>query len=225
MDAAARRSTFSNTANVTTPDTAGPAAAVEPRRNRHLGHPGRSHLDRRIGQRRGHQLRDLPGGSLLTTVGNVTSYSDTTAVNGTSYSYQVRAMDAAAASFHLLQHRQRDHARHAGPLAAVEPGRHRRSAAPGSISPGPRARTTSGVTNYEIFRGGSLLTTVGNVTSYSDTTVLGGVTYSYQVRAMDAVPDTARPSPTPRRSRPPICRRRRSRPTSRRRRWRTTASI
>ena len=43
-----------------------------------------------------------------------------------------------------------------------------------------------GVTNYEIFRGGSLLTTVGNVTSYSDTTVLAGATYSYQVRAMDA---------------------------------------
>ncbi|HEV2907182.1 MAG TPA: right-handed parallel beta-helix repeat-containing protein [Actinomycetota bacterium] len=44
-----------------------------------------------------------------------------------------------------------------------------------------------GVTRYEIFRDGSLHTTVGAVTSYSDTTVSPSTTYSYQVRARDAV--------------------------------------
>jgi len=42
-----------------------------------------------------------------------------------------------------------------------------------------------GVVGYEIFRGGSLLTTVGPVTSYADTTVSSGTSYTYKVRAFD----------------------------------------
>jgi uncharacterized repeat protein (TIGR01451 family) len=44
-----------------------------------------------------------------------------------------------------------------------------------------------GVTGYEIFRDGALLTTVGAVTTHSDTTVSPSTTYAYQVRARDAV--------------------------------------
>jgi uncharacterized protein YkwD len=44
-----------------------------------------------------------------------------------------------------------------------------------------------GVTGYQITRSGSVLTTVaGNVTSYADTSVKGGVTYSYSIKAFDA---------------------------------------
>ena len=43
-----------------------------------------------------------------------------------------------------------------------------------------------GVTAYEVFRNGSLLTTIGATTSYSDTTVAPSTTYQYQVRARDA---------------------------------------
>jgi len=43
-----------------------------------------------------------------------------------------------------------------------------------------------GVTGYDIYRNGTLLTTVSAVTSYTDNTVAGGVTYQYQVRARDA---------------------------------------
>jgi glucose/arabinose dehydrogenase/PKD repeat protein len=43
-----------------------------------------------------------------------------------------------------------------------------------------------GVTNYEIYRDGARLTTVGTATSFSDTTVAGRTTYSYQVSALDA---------------------------------------
>ena len=43
-----------------------------------------------------------------------------------------------------------------------------------------------GVTGYDVFRGGALLTSVGNLTSYSDRSVAPANTYSYQVRAKDA---------------------------------------
>jgi len=42
------------------------------------------------------------------------------------------------------------------------------------------------VTNYAVYRGGALLTTLGNVTAYSDTAVTPGTLYSYQVKALDA---------------------------------------
>jgi chitodextrinase len=43
-----------------------------------------------------------------------------------------------------------------------------------------------GVTAYDIYRNTSLLTSVGAVTTYSDTTVSPSTTYGYQVRARDA---------------------------------------
>lgn len=43
-----------------------------------------------------------------------------------------------------------------------------------------------GVTSYEIYRNGELLTTAGITTSYSDNTVVGSGTYQYQIRALDA---------------------------------------
>ena len=42
-----------------------------------------------------------------------------------------------------------------------------------------------GVTGYDIYRGGSLLASVGAVTVYADSTVATGVTYSYAVDARD----------------------------------------
>jgi parallel beta-helix repeat protein len=43
-----------------------------------------------------------------------------------------------------------------------------------------------GVTNYDIYRNTSFLTSVGPVTTYSDTTASPSTSYSYQVRARDA---------------------------------------
>ncbi|MEK6275748.1 MAG: Ig-like domain-containing protein [Actinomycetota bacterium] len=42
------------------------------------------------------------------------------------------------------------------------------------------------VTGYEIYRNGSLLTTVGTEASFTDTTVSPGTTYEYELRAFDA---------------------------------------
>jgi len=43
-----------------------------------------------------------------------------------------------------------------------------------------------GVTGYSIYRDGSLLKTIGPMTTYDDTTVLPDVTYTYRIRARDA---------------------------------------
>jgi fibronectin type 3 domain-containing protein len=43
-----------------------------------------------------------------------------------------------------------------------------------------------GVTGYEIYRNGALLTTTGAQTSYADTTVAASTSYQYQVKARDA---------------------------------------
>jgi parallel beta-helix repeat protein len=48
-----------------------------------------------------------------------------------------------------------------------------------------------GVTAYDVFRDGSQLTSVGAVTTYSDTTVLASTSYSYTVRARDAAGNTS----------------------------------
>jgi chitodextrinase len=43
-----------------------------------------------------------------------------------------------------------------------------------------------GVTGYRVYRNGTLLTTLGNVTSYQNTGLSASTTYSYTVQAIDA---------------------------------------
>lgn len=43
-----------------------------------------------------------------------------------------------------------------------------------------------GVTSYKLYRGGALIATLGNVTSYSDTGLTPSTTYSYTIAACDA---------------------------------------
>ena len=53
-----------------------------------------------------------------------------------------------------------------------------------------------GVTGYQIYRDGALLTTTpASATSYSDTSAVGGTTYQYTVRAVDAAGNASNPSP------------------------------
>ncbi len=185
MDAATHRSTFSNTASATTPDTEDPqppsnliASAISGTRIDLSWTAGSDN----VGVTNYEIFR---GASLLTTVGNVTSFSDTTVINGTSYTYKVRAVDAAVHRSTFSNTASATTPDTQDPLppsnlvaTVITSTRVDLSWTAGSDN--------VGVTNYEIFRGGSLLTMVGNVTSYSDTTVLAGATYSYQVRAMDA---------------------------------------
>ena len=69
-----------------------------------------------------------------------------------------------------------------------------------AASPSPGARPPDGgsaITGYRIYRGTAsggetLLTTVGNVTSCTDTAVANGTTYYYQVSAVNAVGEGSR---------------------------------
>src|SRR5881392_2958216 len=73
----------------------------------------------------------------------------------------------------------------------------------------PASDGGSPITNYKIYRGGApstetLLTTVGNVLTYTDSAVTNGVTYYYQVSAVNAAGEgprsneaSATPSPPP----------------------------
>src|SRR5215213_2307639 len=48
-----------------------------------------------------------------------------------------------------------------------------------------------GIASYDIYRDGTLLTSVGYVTSYSDTNLTLGSTHSYQIKARDAADNTS----------------------------------
>src|SRR5439155_5462375 len=73
----------------------------------------------------------------------------------------------------------------------------------------PNSNGGSPITNYRIYRGTSstgetLLATIGNVLTYSDTSVTNGVTYYYQVSAVNGAGEgprsneaSATPSPPP----------------------------
>jgi PKD repeat protein len=56
------------------------------------------------------------------------------------------------------------------------------------------ATDDTGVTGYEVYRGGALVATLGNVTSYADTGLSPNTTYSYTVRALDAAGNRSAPS-------------------------------
>ncbi len=82
-----------------------------------------------------------------------------------------------------------------GPSRAWRPTAPRRPCPVVSRPPRPRrspSRSTwaastddVGVGGYDVYRGGTLLASLGNVTTYTDTSVLASTTYSYTVRARD----------------------------------------
>ena len=54
-----------------------------------------------------------------------------------------------------------------------------------SCSPGTPSTDDVGIGGYDVFRGGTLVASLGNVTNYTDTHVLASTSYSYTVRARD----------------------------------------
>jgi fibronectin type 3 domain-containing protein len=136
------------------------------------------------------------GETLLDTVGTVTGYSDTTAVNGTTYFYEVSAVNPVGEGA-----RSNERSATPSPPATVpgQPGITR--AAPGTntvtlewITPGSGG---SPITGFKIYRGTTangetLLTTTGVVDSYTDATVASGQAYFYEVSAVNAVGEGVR---------------------------------
>jgi len=126
-------------------------------------------------------------GALLVTLGNNTTYQNTGLTPSTSYTYYVRALDAAGnvsgqsnvASATTLP---------VDKIAPSVPGNLTANAV--SISQIDLSWTAStdnvAVTGYQVFRDGTLLVTLGNVTTFQNTGLAASTPYSYTVRARDA---------------------------------------
>jgi chitodextrinase len=125
------------------------------------------------------------GAQVGTAGAGATTYNDTGLASYVQYAYTVRATDAAgnvSGDSNLASARTLD---------AIAP-----TAPTGLVASSPTATQVNlswssatdnvGVTGYQIFRGGSQIGTVGSVTTYTDSTVLAGTTYSYTVKAVDA---------------------------------------
>ena len=139
------------------------------------------------------------GETLLTTLGALTSYLDTSVLNGTTYYYQVSAVNSVGEG-------SRSSEWPATPVApATAPGTPTLNAAtPGNASvalswSAPSSDGGSAITGYKVYRGTSsggesLLATLGTATGWTDTGAANGTTYYYQVSAVNAVGEGSRSS-------------------------------
>jgi subtilase family serine protease len=134
--------------------------------------------------------------ALLTSVGTTTSYSDTAVTNGTTYYYEVSAVNGVGEGAKSAE-------ASATPATVTVPGAPTNLAATGSNArvalswSAPSSNGGSSVTGYKVYRGTTsgtetLLTSVGTTTSYSDTAVTNGTTYYYEVSAVNGVGEGAK---------------------------------
>src|SRR5207253_3373559 len=133
------------------------------------------------------------GESFLITVPLVTTYTDATVTNGVTYYYQVSATNAIG---------EGPRSSEVSVTPATPPGAPQGlSATPGDTtvsltwSP-PVSNGGSPITHYKIYRGTTSggetpRATIGNVLTYSDTSVTNGVMYFYQVSAVNSVGEGA----------------------------------
>jgi subtilisin len=131
--------------------------------------------------------------SLYQALGVVTSYTDTSASNGTTYYYQVSAVNAVGEGTRSTERSATPTAPPTVPSAPL--GFTATQASPKGIdlawSP-PASNGGSVITGYRIYRSTtsgseSFLTAVGVVTTYKDTATKKGTRYYYIVRAVNAV--------------------------------------
>ena len=139
------------------------------------------------------------GENLLTTVGTSTNWTDTGVTNGTTYYYQVSAVNSIGEG---LRSSERSATPTTAPTAPGAPSLGPATAGNGSVALAWSAPTSNGgaaISGYKIYRGTSsgnesLYTTLGNVTGWTDTSASNGVTYYYQVSAVNSVGEGGRSS-------------------------------
>jgi chitodextrinase len=127
-------------------------------------------------------------GVLLATLGNVNAYQNTGVSASTTYSYTVQAFDAAGNASAQSTAVIVTTPAVADTVAPSTPSGLLATAVSASrinLSWSPSTDNVA-VTAYRVFRGGALLITLGNVTSFQDSNLGAGTTYVYTVRALDA---------------------------------------
>ena len=200
-DAAGNLSSYSNTTSAATPDTTAPSQpgtlSATPVSGGEVDLSWGASTDN-VGVT-GYRIERCAGSGcsnftqIATTTGTGTSYKDTSVSSATSYSYRVRATDAAG---NLSSYSNTTSAATPDTTAPSQPGT--LSATPvsgGEVDLSWGASTDNvGVSGYRIERcAGSgcsnftqIATTTGTGTSYKDTSVSSATSYSYRVRATDA---------------------------------------
>ncbi|RBQ15252.1 chitinase [Spongiactinospora rosea] len=133
------------------------------------------------------------GDTLVTTTnGTTTSYTDNGLTADTSYTYTVRAKDAAgnrSGASNTLTAKTTGGGSGDDTEPPTTPGNLRNTGATGStITLAWNASTDNrAVTGYEVYRGGSLVnTTNGSATGYTDSGLTANTSYTYTVKARDA---------------------------------------
>jgi chitodextrinase len=126
-------------------------------------------------------------GVSLATVGEVTAYQDDGLSSGTTYSYSVQAIDAAGntspqSTAVFVTAPVIDTVAPSTPTGLVAT-----AVSNAQINMSWSASTDNvAVTGYRVFRNGALLVSLGNVSTYQDTSLNAGTTYAYTVEAFDA---------------------------------------
>ncbi len=128
--------------------------------------------------------------TLLATLGNILSHTDTPLTNGWTYYYQVTAANATGEG----PHSSVVAAQPAPPPPPSAPLRLKAAASDAHVTltwDRPTSEGGSPITNYNIYRGTarnnmSRLTTSGNALSHTDISVTNNTKYYYQVRAENA---------------------------------------
>src|SRR5947208_30110 len=125
----------------------------------------------------------------LTTLGSVTSYTDTGLARGHTYFYKITAVNYIGTS------PESNEASATTPTIPSAPQNLQATAGIGNVTLSwqvPSSNGGSPITGYKIYRSSSsgtegYLTTVGNVTSYTYTRLASGHTYFYKITAVNSI--------------------------------------
>src|SRR5439155_897696 len=132
------------------------------------------------------------GETLIATIGNQLSYSDRGLTNGVTYYYEVSALSNVGEGPRSSEASATPIAPTTAPGAPRDLGAVAGDATVALAWSSPSSDGGSAITNYKVYRGTisgqlSLLATLPNVLSYTDSAVTNGQTYYYKVTAVNAV--------------------------------------
>src|SRR4051794_16492671 len=129
----------------------------------------------------------MRGGNQNDTNGAGTSYTDTKVTAGTTYTYTLQSFDAAG-RISVESGQASATVPAAGDTQDPTPPTNlQATGSTGKVDLTWTAGTDdTGVTGYKVFRGGTQIDTIGAVTSYTDTNVTAGTTYTYTLQSLDA---------------------------------------